>query len=223
MKNRKVDARKHLRDGVRKDCEEGKRFPNSIGAIVRSVFREWPIGQQPTSTTAARTSAEFLEHSNFLDIFLSVLERYPGSPDRGRLNPINDEATRNKVATYLEDIGTQKKPLEFTRLRAIAEFLGIDEGAFFVISRLISLERRAFTQVEAAEIQLQYLNAIESMVLAAKEEIKDAQDASSFSRVQNTSEEGREIWIADLEAVRRLIDAYGRNGLQLVDAALKRQ
>lgn len=215
----KRDARSDLHGGVHRDRDGEKRFPNSIGAIVRAVFREWESLTEQDAAVNPRTALEFLERTSFLDVFMDVVNRFPNSKDKAIKKDGDTASRRKKVANYLEDIGTQKTTLEYARLRAVVDFLRLCEGSFFILARLISLERRAGSPAEAITAQKQYLAAVSNLIDGTQRTIESG---GVFSRVDSRTDDGKEIWIANTSLLKQLVERYNAEDQASVRSLLDR-
>lgn len=146
-------------NGIREHSadSEVRYFPDALKALLKAVREYFPeeVGKQKKP----RSRKRFVEKTAFFGIYVDVCKQYG-------YEGIERAEIVAKTISHLEsdskkDGGTD---INFARLRAYADFIGIPVGLFLIYSQLVSLERHDLNNRNELRDQLGKLKrAIEAL------------------------------------------------------------
>lgn len=216
MKKSKKSRR--LRKGYRKDGDRNKRFPNSASALVRGITKHWPGVAAPEKFGPDISFREFVQKTNFREVFDGVLSKYPKVR-----NPPRD------LEAMIADMGLgQDSDLEYYRIRAFSDYIETHDFVFLMFCRFISVERRIDDPTQRRLAFEQLTAAIRRLLTTTEEMLADGDATGTlFSSVSHEEQleeqlqEKADIWIANVHALKKWKDAYREGDLSVVDEADK--
>ena len=134
---------------ARPDFHAGKKFPNGIKATIKSIRKSWP---REVSERAPRTPEAF---------GALLLETYNGISARYGTDP-SDPTKLARIIERLEGSGdSDDTDINFAKLRAYSDFIGIPTGLFLIYTQLVSLERHGKSRSELANRLSKIRSALE--------------------------------------------------------------
>lgn len=219
-------GRNKLRDGILPDRHDQKRFPNAFAAMIRAMYRAWLLEAEELESGKTTTPRRFVEQSDFAEIYADAIDRYRGHARKPASNAETPEQKVKQISDMLEGIGTQNKDLEYYKLKATCDFLGISDAAFITVAKLISIERRAENPIQAQKAQIEFIQAMRNLLETAEGIILE-EGGKQFSYVDNVSLDGtgekrREIWVADVGVLKLLCRSYRKDSMQTLGEILKK-
>lgn len=202
---------KRLSVGALRDGHEDKRFPNSIAALVRGIYKSWLNRSNPDKYDDNLSAVDFVVASNFGNTYTTVVQKFAGIK-RPRRKEFHD---------FFNNLGAGKdSAFPYYEARAISDYLGISESTLFLYTKLMSIERRVDDPTERKAALLQIVSAMKRAVIAAEHLIEsDEGGGKLFSLTDSTDKDGNSIWVADIDRLKFLCDQYNSGNLELVRKA----
>lgn len=219
-----MSRNRRLRGGIQRDCHQQKRHPNSFGAVARAVLRYHVKSIRGDDLTIPMTPEEFGNTSNFAKVYGDVLNRFRGAVTRrtSGLDNSTNELRPELVGSVLEELGSQKSGLDYLKLRALADYLSLSESALLMITRLISIDRRANDPEEAKTAQLEFLEAMSRLGECARLAI-DNPDLKLVRIEGENPDSGSDVWIANIHILLDFINAYRSESMDMHDNLMERK
>lgn len=157
--------------------------------------------------------------------YFNTLERYPGATNaHGKSAGKDREKEISSLTRMLQAFGADKKTtaVEYFHIRAFGEYLGISESALLVAAKLCSIERRASDSSEFQSAALQFVEAERRFLDAAEKLIMD-DNHEGFTHVAGKDKNSdRPIWIADVAALRTMVDKFNEGDLSVFRSLMER-
>jgi hypothetical protein len=179
------------------DGDERKYFPNGIASTILGLQYYWDEianGGEP-----GLTPEQFCEDAKFSQTYLAVQNTYK------RRKPVTD------IAKAIHRLANQKINIDFTDMRAFAQYVGLPTGLFLLFSQCVSEESRAGSDRESAkQTALDLIRRIRRVVDCAEEYIRNRPDDRPLFR-RDYDSSGHQ-YLADVGVLKSWSDAFNRSG-----------
>jgi len=221
-------GRDRFKGAIRRDKEDGKRYPNSVVALVRTICTQWFPKGKHREPGARRSVKSFVEDSGFDHVLFEVFDRFPKAAESSTISKVEDLGVRRKrIKNMLDSFGSSHSrrppPFEYFHLRAFSDYLGVSESGFLIVTKLLSLERRIDDPETRRQAIMQMIEA-HRRLLSEAEAMANADDFEGFAIAEgpHPKDKEREVWIANPDALHTLVDAFQREDLSEYEEAMDR-
>lgn len=221
-------GRDRFKGAIRRDRQSGKRYPNSIVALIRTICTHWSRENGRAQPGARKSVKSFVETSGFDDVLFDVFDRFPRAKKVSTIAKATElESRRKGIKNMLESFGSsqnEKPPaFEYHHLRAFSDYLGITEAGFLFVTKLLSLERRVNDLEARKRAMSQMIEAHRRMIDEAERLIESASFTGfAVSEGPDPKDKTREVWIADPASVELLVREFLDGDLSDYDDAMNR-
>lgn len=182
--------------------QQEKFFPNGISATVRSIVYGWH-SQVVQDGKINLSIVDFVNLTKFAEIYYKTSAMYSKRTASG---DGRKPRTKKSIENMVHDIMSQGSDIQFYKLRAFANFVGLPTGVFLVYSRLISDERENRNS-DFRQDALVKIAALRRFLDKAEGIVKDSSldNEMPFTREDLSQEHG---YLPRIEVLKALSDAY---------------